>query len=170
MQTSIKRIKYSFQELEEDRALLQRRVDEQLQQIAELKSMLDGLKVTSQDTAAYDQVDNEIQRLNVHLESTQSDVDAKNKEVGTNHRYNYYYTYLLCQTMDLSIIFPIFLWSSDSVYTQAIYFVFLPNIFHSREAQKNLGNSFNRWNTVRYTGAFQFLLATTCERGRGVIH
>lgn len=108
MQTSIKRIKYSFQELEEDRALLQRRVDEQLQQIAELKSMLDGLKVTSQDTAAYDQVDNEIQRLNVHLESTQSDVDAKNKEVGTNHRYNYYYTYLLCQTMDLSIIFPIF--------------------------------------------------------------
>lgn len=60
---------------------MHRRVDEQLQQIAELKSLLDGLKVTSQDNAAYDQVDNEIKRLTVQLESTQNVVDARSKEV-----------------------------------------------------------------------------------------
>jgi len=48
------------QELMEDRDLLQRKVDEQLQQIAELKLSMDGLKVASRDEPDHVTVHNDV--------------------------------------------------------------------------------------------------------------
>ena len=56
----------------EDRDLLQRRVDEQLQQIAELKLSMDGLKVASRD-----EIDGEIDQSTAQLDV----IAAMNEEV-----------------------------------------------------------------------------------------
>lgn len=66
----------------EDRELLQRHVDEQLQQIAELRSQLDDMKVVACDDAV-DAEEGEVRRLSMKLDETLDVVDAKNKQVWT---------------------------------------------------------------------------------------
>ena len=56
-----------MQELQEDRESMQQRIDEQVQQIAQLTSLIDGLKFMSQDrpTVTREQVDIEVKQQKI---------------------------------------------------------------------------------------------------------